>query len=149
MLRLRRWQQVASPVLALWFAVFIGESAWLNACPMHGGKAMAAASGAHAMHGGVGQGAAPATAHVAHASVADGAAENDQPQPTPKRSPCNCLGHCIGAAVHALAPAPLRLQLAELHERQQVDASTAQRPAERQEHRLPFATPPPVSPLAA
>lgn len=149
MLRIRRWQRLASPVLALWFAVFIGESAWLNACPMHGASAMAGGKTSRQAHDGDAHGAEHAPPAATGARPHHDARDSAPTDAPPEHSPCNCLGHCLGAAIHALAPRPVRLQLVE-PERASAVASTAPgRPPYRRAHQLPFATAPPAAHAAA
>ena len=70
----RGWLKLlGTPVLALWFALVVGEPPWLIACPVHAGHgAAAAAESHHASHG--------ATGH-------DDSAHH-----------CLCVGDCCAAA---------------------------------------------------
>jgi hypothetical protein len=125
-------------LLALWFAIMLGDPGVLHTCAMHGG------------HGG--HGAAPATAPAAHGvEVGHGghgavphSAPADAPQPGAP-GPCTCIGHCC--AVTAAAPLPtlatLPVPVAVAEERHPLDAPSVDAPA-APDRRLPFSNGPPT-----
>lgn len=94
------WSRALAALLAVWFAIVMAEPAALHSCPMHGGPAVAAASGGH--HAAP----APEAAASIHAAARHGMAHHGAPVPADRGAghQCTCLGRCA-AGVGAAAPA--------------------------------------------
>jgi hypothetical protein len=80
------WSRVFAAFVAIWFTVNMVEPAWLHACPVHGGLAIAAA------HDGANSGS---THHSSH---------HDQSDSKGAGHLCQCLGACTTAAMISSPP---------------------------------------------
>lgn len=141
--------RIASLVVALWVALFMGETEWLVRCAAHGAGAAGHAAGAH--------GAAPVQAatdhrdgHAGHAAHAghDQAAQSPAPPTDQEGHGCSCPGP--GCCPPGIAGVPGSTgqfaQVVAVHEA--AAFATLERLDSAPDHLLPFATAPPLARLA-
>jgi hypothetical protein len=140
-MRVIGWRRLLSALLGLWFTAFAAEPATLVACPMHGGTS---AMAAHATHG---EAAARAGASH-HAGVRPASAAHHAPQHShdPSSHTCTCLGHCCAssvAVIHAQdSDHPVAVFVSVVRT---VVPRVNHRVPGTADHRLPFATAPPLA----
>jgi hypothetical protein len=136
-----RWRRLFSALLGLWFTAYAAEPADLVACPMHG---VTSAIAAHAGHDGT---AAPSHASH-HAGVQPTPAADHAPQHSHDPSPhnCTCLGHCCASSIAVIRAGDSQWPVAALVAVVRIAvARVSDRVPAPADHRLPFATAPPLA----
>jgi hypothetical protein len=135
------WRRLLSALLGLWFTAYAAEPAALVACPMHGGSSVMAAA---AEHDGVA--GAARTSHHGGARPMSEADDALQHSHAPGPHTCTCLGHCCASSVAVIRADDGRLPVAVLVTAVRVDVPrVGSRMPAQIDHRLPFATAPPLA----
>jgi hypothetical protein len=135
------WRRLFSALLGLWFTAYAAEPADLVACPMHGATSVVSA---HAAHGGI---AAPSHgSHHAGAGATPAADDAPRHSDAPSSHSCTCLGHCCASPVAVTRAGDGEWPVAALVAVERVAAPRASdRVPAPADHRLPFATAPPLA----